>query len=1012
MVPRLLVGIGILILLAGPGSAGQLPVRRWTTEQGLPHDSVSLIKRDSHGFLWIGTAGGLSRFDGHEFRTYSAEHGLPAGSANGIVENPDGTYWVSSWWNGIALLDPDADDAEGLFTPVAFDEEPRARAHTVHRDREGRIWVGATTGLLALDTSTATPSLRQIEPDPTSDVEQIARVWNLTDDRQGNLWMATSGGLVRRSAEGRVTLQPVVPGRTLEAYSVLEARDGRIWAGHDDGVTFFDPADPGGARHYSAADGIGEGVVTSLMQSTDGRIWLTPVKGGLTEYDGERFRHYTATDGLGFALPRSLGEDSLGNIWIGSLDRGVARLARTGITAYAEAEGLDFSSYASIVQDRDGRIVVTSGSALFRFEGERFHKISPPFLAGHTTGRMGQNAVVLVDSGGGWWFGTTHGLYRFRDVDHPDELAARKPEVVDLRAAGLPVDAVSALFEDSAGDVWIGVQAAATLGRWEAATGVLRLVDAADGLPAAAVTAMAEDRERNLWVGSRGGLSRRREGKFEQIGSDHGLPESIVVYDIHADDRGRLWVTTVDEGAYRVDEPWIGKPEFIHYTTAEGLANPYMRGVVDDRFGQIWLGTNAGLNRLDPDSGRVAYFDTNIGLSNNEIHQALRDPDGTLWFTSRRGVSRVEPRPASHEEPTPPRVLVTGVRVAGKPFPVSALGQARVTGLRIEAADRVEIDFGSIAFDLGRAPRYQYKLDGADRDWTAPSAYRSIHFARLAAGGYRFAVRAVDANGAVSETPAIVEFRVLRPFWQQWWFVSAVAALLVACGYLIHRYRLGRMLELERVRMRIATDLHDDLGSNLSRIAILSEVLQRRVDQDDPSLTQPLSRIAGVSRELVDSMGDIVWAINPRRDRMSDLVHRMRRFASDTLAAREIDFVFRAPKDEDRLKLGADVRREVYLVFKESINNAAKHAGGAHVEVDFAVEGDRLSLRVRDDGEGFTPDEADDGHGLDSMRRRGSRLGGTLQIDSRPGDGTVVLLQVPLRTAHRLKDPPDQVGPR
>jgi ligand-binding sensor domain-containing protein/signal transduction histidine kinase len=1001
MVSRLLFGIGLLILLAGPASAGQLPVRRWSTEQGLPHDSVSMIARDSRGFFWVGTSGGLSRFDGHGFRTYSTAHGLPAKSANGIVENPDGTYWVSGWWNGIAHFDPDSADPGKLFVPVTFDEEPRARTHTVHRDRNGRVWIGTTVGLLGLDTSTMPPSLHRVEPDPSSTVRHISRIWNLTDDRRGNLWMATADGLVRRSPDGRVALQPVVADRAVEVYSVLEARDGKIWAGHDDGVTLFDPGDPDDARHYSAADGIGDGVVTSLLQSSDGRIWLTPVKGGLTEFDGERFHHYTPTDGLGFALSRCLAEDGMGNIWIGSLDRGIARLARTGVTAFAEAEGLDFSSYASIVEDRDGRIVITAGSALFRLDGERFHKISPPFLAGHTTGRMGQNAIILVDRDGGWWFGTTHGLYRFRDVDHPDELATRDPEVVDLHSAGLPADAVTALFEDSAGNVWIGVQAAAALGRREAATGLLDLVDTADGLPAAAVTSIAEDREGNLWFGSRGGLGRRREGKFETFTSGQGLAAPPVVFDLHADARGRLWISTVDEGIYRVDEPWVERPVFEHYTTADGLANRYGRDVVDDRFGQIWVGTNAGINRLDPASGRVGYFDTNFGLSNNEIRSALRDRDGTLWFTSRRGVSRVEPRPPSYEDPPPPRVLVTGVRVAGKVQPVSVLGQARVTDLRIAAGDnRVEIDFGSIAFDLGGEPRYQYKLEGADRDWTVPTALRSVHFARLAPGGYRFAVRAVDTNGAVSEIPAIVEFRVLRPLWQQGWFVSAVAALLVACGYLIHRYRLGRMLELERVRMRIATDLHDDLGSNLSRIAILSEVLQRRVDPDDPSLTGPLSRIAGVARELVDSMGDIVWAINPRRDRMSDLVHRMRRFASDTLAAREIDFVFHAPKDEDRLKLGADVRREVYLVFKESINNAAKHAGCSHVEVDFGVEGSLLSLRVRDDGEGFTPDETDDGHGLDSMRRRGSRLGGTLLIDSRPGEGTVVSLRVPLRTAH------------
>jgi signal transduction histidine kinase len=1018
---RLTIWIPLLLVASAAGGAGRLPTRQYSTEQGLPHDSVSNVVYDSHGFLWICNARGLSRFDGNELENYSRAHGLPGYSVTDIVENPDGTYWVSQWWNGMALFDPEADDPEALFTPVAIEDYPNARVHALLRDRAGGIWLATTYGLFALDSSSPERTIRRVEPEPTAEVSQISRIWKLIDDSQGNLWLATSTGLVRRGSDGRFAYRELVPGQTVEAYSLLEDREGRIWAGHDQGVTIFNPLDasgairpdgfvdgarivdgvrlpdrPGDGVWISPADGIGDGVIAGLLQTRDDRIWLAPVKGGVTEFDGQQFHHHTRQE-LGFFLPRKLAEDGEGNIWIASLDRGVIRLARTGITAFTETEGLEFSSYASIVEDRQGRIVVTAGSALYRFDGRRFRKISPSFLAGNTTGRMGQNAIPLVDRSGGWWFGTNHGLYRFTGVDEVEELAERSPERIDLLGAGLPTEAVAGLFEDSTGSIWIGAQAAGELGRWDPGSGTLEVFHAGEELPAAAAGSFAEDRAGNLWIGTRQGVARRRDGRFETFGEGDGLGAAPVVFSLWVDDDGRLWITTVETGVYRSDDPGADRPSFEHFTTNRGLDNNYMRGVVQDRFGQVYLATNDGINRLDPESGRIRRYDTNHGLSNNEVKAGLRDRDGVLWFTSRSGVSRIEPRPDSDAPPTRPDMRITGIRVAGTPHAVSALGQTRVAGLRIAAADnRMQIDFGSIDFSLDSDLRYQYRLEGADRDWSAPTGYRSVNYAGLAPGSYRFAVRAVDEKGAISETPAVVQFRILPPLWRQWWVLTLAVALLAALVYAVHRYRLARVLELEGVRMRIATDLHDDLGSSLSRIAILSEVLHQRVDQDDAALTGPLSRIAGVSRELVDSMSDIVWAINPRRDRVSDLVQRMRRFASDTLAAREIDFTFRAP-DEGRLKLGADIRRQVYLVFKESIHNALRHAGCSRVEIELDLHGDQLSLTIRDDGRGFAPDEEAEGHGLESMRRRASELRGTLQVESRPGSGTLVTLRFPLR---------------
>jgi signal transduction histidine kinase len=308
-----------------------------------------------------------------------------------------------------------------------------------------------------------------------------------------------------------------------------------------------------------------------------------------------------------------------------------------------------------------------------------------------------------------------------------------------------------------------------------------------------------------------------------------------------------------------------------------------------------------------------------------------------------------------------------------------------------------------LAFDPGDALRYQYKLEGVDPDWSSPTEERTVNYSRLSSGSYRFLVRAVTSNGAISASPAVVEFRVLPPIWLTWWFISVVVIVVGMSVYALYRYRVSRLLELERVRIRIATDLHDDIGSSLSQVSALSEVVNRRVGHD-PSVREPLSTIADLSRDLVDSMNDIVWAINPRRDRLSDLIHRMRRFASDVFTARDIEFRFSAPAAHHDMKLGPDLRRETYLIFKESINNMIRHSGCTEASIEFTIESGWLKLTVEDNGKGIDPNRPNrdsEGNGLTSMSQRAKRAGGSLNVVSNINQGTTITLAVPL--VHRVR---------
>jgi signal transduction histidine kinase len=402
------------------------------------------------------------------------------------------------------------------------------------------------------------------------------------------------------------------------------------------------------------------------------------------------------------------------------------------------------------------------------------------------------------------------------------------------------------------------------------------------------------------------------------------------------------------------------------------------------------------LNHIDLNTGGVKRFTTNDGLANDQVEVIFRDSRGAFWFGTVTGVSRLLPRPEPVQNAPP--IFINALKVAGQPRRISELGESDLGGLSLAPGqNQIEIGFGSLSFGAGDLIRYQYKLEGADADWQPPTAQRTIYYANLAPGDYRFLVRAVSAEGISSHAPAAVEFRVLAPVWRRWWFLSLAATLLLLAIYSIYRYRVARLIEVERIRTRIAADLHDDIGANLTKIGILSEVAHQQMNGAEQRVAEPISTIARISRESVASMSDIVWAINPRMDSLRDLVSHMREFCGEMFANREIEFEFRAPSSDVYLKLGADVRRTVYLIFKEAVNNIVRHADCSRADIELHIEGAHLILMVSDDGRGFERTAESAGNGLLSIERRARAAGGVVKIASRDPSGTRITLRLPIR---------------
>lgn len=994
-----------ILLLAGlaRAPAKRLPVKAYTTADGLPRNQIYHIVRDSHGFLWVCTNEGLSRFDGYEFTNYGTEQGLPRSAVLDLIETRSGDYWAATT-GGLCRFHPGPQSGP-MFRPYRVTGDPKTEhATAVLEDRTGVIWCGTPRGLYRLEPP---DSARWIDLGVPRGSRSLTAVHELLEDRQGALWVASDSGLYRLGQDGQTRRYSTKDGLPDDDIAALrEDRQGQLWVGCHTGLCRMVP-DPGAsgrlvARVYTTKDGLSGNFVRSILETSEGRLWFGSF-GGLSELtsiaepDHPHFQNYRSAEGVSDRGINTLAEDRERNLWAGTEGEGAIKISHSGFTSYGLPDGLHDSNITTIFEDLAGDLCVLSeerhGLSINRLDGQRFRATQPRFPSAIEYFGWGWKQTALQDRVGEWWIATGSGLLRFPKVASVEQLARTSPTLYSVRD-GLVTDDVVRLFEDSAGDIWVSTAVAgglrSGLTQWMRAAGSFRdHTSITTGL----ALVFREDHLGALWIGfDVTGLARYRNGRFEFFTVADGLPKGAI-NDLNVDRSGRLWIASGEGGLGRIDDPGAPHPRFVTISAAQGLSGNSVHCITEDLSGRIYVGTGHGVDRLEPDGSGIRHYTTADGLSPGEFAAAYRDRHGTLWFATHLGLSQLVPEPDRPRSPPP--ILITRVSIRGTLYPISALGETHISGPVLSPGQNfIQFDFVGLGFSAGEKLRYQYRLEGAGGEWSAPAENRSVHFASLSPGRYRFLVRALNAPGLASDQPAAVSFTVLPPFWMRWWFVLPAATALAMLLFAAHRYRLARLLELERVRTRIATDLHDDIGASLSHISILSEVARRRAGDVD-ALAKPLAEIAGASRELLSSMSDIVWSIDPQRDRLRDLVQRMRRFATDVFTASNIEFQFHAPAAELEGKLDPDLRRQVFLIFKESVNNIVRHADCTRVEIHFAVEKGGLVLNVRDDGKGFDVTQPPAGNGLVSMRQRAASLNGSLEIKVDGDRGTRVTLRVP-----------------
>jgi signal transduction histidine kinase/streptogramin lyase len=1009
-----------LTLAAGSAEAQRLPITFYSTSDGLAHYVVNRIVRDSHGFLWFCTRDGLSRFDGRDFVSWGVDDGLPSGQIEDLIEAPDGIFWIATE-RGLVRFNPRgqrtarsgrADPSTAMFTTYLPAEDSRtARVSVVRRDPFGALWVGTAGGLFRADPRpNGQVSFTAIDLH-ILDVLQARAIGTLLVDRFGALWIGANGKVYRRSAAGAVDQLDTADGIPRSSVTrMIEVRSGRIWIAQllggllqltNDGPS----ARPHVLRHLTSGDGLPVGGAYDELEDGDGTLWVAGA-GTLVKitFDDTRdgavaIHSINERQGLRAQEVSALATDPHGNLWIGVIPNGVAKLSRSGFTTFAADDA--HAVFMTLVETRNDQLVALTHArgrvSAYRFDGDAFARL-PDGRPGFTAS-WAWNQMAFQDRTGAWWFGGNNGVVRYRAGVTIDRIAFAEPEATYSRANGLAADTVIRLFEDRRGDVWIATVGEGVtpngLSVWHrGATNPLVNFTDRDGLPPLDrfyASAFAMDRAGNVWIGFSGdaGLVRYDGARFVRFTAADGLPPGQI-RNLMIDAAGRLWAATYRGGICLVEGPEREHPSFLPYSTKDGLSSNETTAIVQAASGELYIGTARGVDKLQVNTGRFTHFTANDGLPPAEMQAALRDSHGTLWFVYTNSIVRLIPVP--DQTPRAPEIFISGIEIDGRPRAVSAVGERSAGDIRLPSDASLRIDLVAPWFGASDGLLYQYRLRQDDA-WSAPNRQRSITFAGLAPGRYTFMARALTNQGAVSPGIAAASFTVAAPVWRRSWFLLLMLSTVAAAGYLVFRRRMTRLLEVANMRTRIATDLHDDIGANLTRIAVLSEVARRR---DAPALVDPLESIAALSRESVSAMADIVWAISPERDHLRDLVRKMREHADGLLTVRDVELtftVFPLPED-DRLEL--DLRRDLFLIFKEAINNAARHSGCTAVDVAFGMVAGSLVLTVADNGRGFDAATEADGNGLVNMQRRASRIGAHLDIRSKPGRGTTVRLRMPL----------------
>ena len=975
------------LLLCLPAFAQQHYFQNFSVEEGLPQMQVNGICQDALGRMWFATLSGISCFDGRNFQNYSQKDGLASNITTEILADQRGQIWAGTN-RGLSVFD-------GKRFQTYASNNAKNQVNALVEDHEGKIWAAFNGKLHYIEAG----KLEACEKAPFDKF----LVQSLFCDEKGRLWAAGlgyDGVVLQKNGESwtHIPIHHENPAKKLRAREIFVDSKQRVWLLTNKGV-FRLEADGFRLFQQFQADQVIEKNAVSMCEDFKGQLWFVGLQ-GVFVLDDKGVQQFSATNGFSNSLTTKAFPDREGNLWFSTDGQGVFKYKGGAFIHFDESNGLGHPIVMSLLRDKQGLLWMgTYGGGLQIYDGK---KIITRWLPSDNAASR-RIVPMIRDAGGDLWIGTNGGgLWRY-DGRQFSQFAKNDT----LLGAN-----ISGLYEDRRGRIWISTNKGIAI----AEGGVLKPWAPGKPLKNIALTGFLGLEKDSMIIACDQGLWLWDGKKLNRLFDGEVLGNSAIL--CLARDRHRVWVGTNGSGLVCWSRTANGKDSVQYFSKKEGLSSEIIYSLAFDRKGQLWVGTGNGINRIQYSNNaiRVKTYGKTDGVLGIETNQnaILAEPNGNIWFGTTKGLCRYNPE-SETRKPIAFKALLTSVELFSDTIPASKLTDSLTAWYNIPVGLRLGHRQNHLTFEFTCVPiadpgtvKFRYQLMGLDEQVSATTANRYVVYPDLPPGKYEFKVWAGDDDTGFVTEPATMAFEIIPPFYQKEWFQLLVVGVLIGIGALIQyvraRWKTQRELEMERlrkdeqdkVRRRVAEDFHDELGNKLTRISVLTEVLQAKLNGTTPEIKKIIGQMRENSAALYSGTKDILWSLHPDSDNLYEILKRLSDFGTELFEDTETEFAARG-LDEETLtpyRLPMDYSRNLMMIFKEALHNTLKHAHARQVNMTIELTGEQIAITLEDNGQGF--DQAAlprKGQGLGNMQIRARRIHAHLEVQSAPLEGTKVALR-------------------
>lgn len=915
-------------------NAQSYPFKIHSIEDGLSQAVVHDIIQDKQGYIWIATGYGLSKYNGHEFRNFYTKDGLPSNKITALYRDNADNLWVGTD-KGIAIV-----YGNDFILFEDTDKWVNRDVNAIYQDLEGNYWFGTEgLGLIRYDG-------QQFTVFDNKETIISDNVRSIGEDSNGNLWIGTRNGLFRYNKSGFVSVDIEVPDKRIR--SVIVNPYDEIIVGTRSGVFIYKNRKK--VKVFNTSTGLKNDRITDLRYDRSGRLWVSTEDGVSVIQNGNTL-NLDNTTGFTFDMVNKLFEDINGNIWMGTFGSGLILYHGDYFQNYSIQTGFKVNMVSAVAHQGDKLWIGTYGDGLYLLENGKLNPLNGLF----------DNRVfgITIDDDNRVWVSTREGITlidKFQTkILSPDFLGARKIRKVlqiDKKKYVIGTDDEGLLLFDG--------------------TSILQHISTSDGLSSNSIRSLFYSKVSGLLVGTLEGVNILNE-KFEVVDTISVVDGLISngVLDIKMDNKGVIWMGNYGGYSTLENNRIKGVPVII----SREPAVVYALEIENDK---LWLGTNKGLivkNRDDEFENSQLYTHHN-GLISNEINLgALSQHKNQIAIGTVGGLSIMNISEKKRNGNIVP--IIEKISIYDKDIPITK---------QVDLAPNdnyLQIHYTGFNYFNNGLYKYRYKLTPLDLDWQYSNNPVASYNALLD-GEYGFKLQTHLSNGEWEKAERTLSIVIHKPFYKTLWFISLVILIISGILYLIYsNIRTARLIDMERMRVRIASDLHDDVGSSLTEIALQSDFVQSITMTED--IKDSLKQLGEMSRKVVGTMDDIVWSIDSRNDTLGDLTDRIQDFCLNNLSKLNIEVFFNFEGIDMNKIIAVEDRQHLYLITKEAVNNAIKYASATRIDITLNLINGKYNLEICDNGVGLSNSKKKTGHGIRNIEMRCKELGAKLDMDGEKG---------------------------